>query len=151
MSVVIPEVVCAAIIRPDGLVVVKKGDLWILPGGKKHPGESDAQCLDREIRQEELTGVMRLRFFPRNPVWEEEVEAKEYFMKLEGVTPFSGHFVKVTVHRVEMEGAYVQANPRSEITGYLVTAQPELLPLSPITRRVVDLLRDRGEYGFGQT
>jgi mutator protein MutT len=33
---------------PDGL----RPNMWEMPGGKKDPGETDAQCLARELREE---------------------------------------------------------------------------------------------------
>ena len=34
--------------NPDGL----RPNMWEMPGGKKDPGESDAECLARELREE---------------------------------------------------------------------------------------------------
>lgn len=42
------------VVRDGRLLVVRKrgGTLWILPGGKPEPGESDEQALNREVREE---------------------------------------------------------------------------------------------------
>lgn len=56
--------VCAAVVRDGGMVLVcsrPKGyhmeGRWEFPGGKKHPDESDAECLKREIREELGAGI----------------------------------------------------------------------------------------------
>ena len=54
-----PIHVCAAVIRNNGRILLcTRPDgkhlegLWEFPGGKADPGESDEQCLKREIREE---------------------------------------------------------------------------------------------------
>jgi 8-oxo-dGTP diphosphatase len=51
--------VCAAVIRRDGATMLcnrppdkAHAGLWEFPGGKRHNGESDAECLRREIHEE---------------------------------------------------------------------------------------------------
>ena len=46
----------AAIINEGKLLIVRKKQSWILPGGKPEPGESDLDCLCREVGQE-LSGT----------------------------------------------------------------------------------------------
>ncbi|MCV7255894.1 (deoxy)nucleoside triphosphate pyrophosphohydrolase [Mycobacterium hackensackense] len=51
-------VVAGALISEDGLLVAQRArpaelaGLWELPGGKVAPGESDAEALSRELREE---------------------------------------------------------------------------------------------------
>ena len=54
-----PIVVLAAVIERNGLLLVTRrlegthlSGLWEFPGGKCEPGESDAACLARELKEE---------------------------------------------------------------------------------------------------
>jgi len=48
------EVTCALIQRGESLLMARRADSgrWELPGGKREPGESLSQCLQREIAEE---------------------------------------------------------------------------------------------------
>lgn len=50
------ETVNAVIIENRKILVVRKKDSWLLPGGKPKEGESDLECLFREFG-EELSGT----------------------------------------------------------------------------------------------
>jgi mutator protein MutT len=59
-----PIVVVAAVAERDGRYLVTRrlagthlAGLWEFPGGKCEPGETHAQCLDREMREELDVGV----------------------------------------------------------------------------------------------
>ena len=46
------KAISAAIVSNGRIIVVKKGDVWILPGGKPDGNETDQQCLTRELGEE---------------------------------------------------------------------------------------------------
>ena len=78
----------AAIIQEGRLLLVKKKESWILPGGKPETGESDLACLCREVA-EELSGT-RLRvtryfgeFYGRSPHTRDLIQVRVYFADLE--------------------------------------------------------------------
>lgn len=79
----------AAIIKDRKILLVKKKEIWILPGGKPQEGESDIECLCREVR-EELSGTelenIRFygRFFGKTPHSDEFLEAKVYLADVNG-------------------------------------------------------------------
>jgi len=59
------DVVCAVIVRDDGLFLVaqrppakRMGGLWEFPGGKIEPGEDPVAALRREIREEFGTEIV---------------------------------------------------------------------------------------------
>lgn len=58
------ETINAAIIRNAKILVVRKRESWLLPGGKPQADESDIACLCREIN-EELSGntVENIRYY----------------------------------------------------------------------------------------
>ncbi len=67
-----PVRVCAAVIRDEGKILMCSRPpgshlegFWEFPGGKVHPGESDAECLVREIREELSAEIMVLDLIGR--------------------------------------------------------------------------------------
>jgi len=78
-----PKVVVAALIERGGRLLISQrrsdaghGGRWEFPGGKREPGERDAQALHRELREElgielvigahawtERSGPLELRFY----------------------------------------------------------------------------------------
>lgn len=80
----------ALVIQNKKLLVVKKNDYWILPGGKLDEGESDYDCLVREISIEELPGTNLLvgnyykTFEGRTPTSKKYLESKCYFCEVAG-------------------------------------------------------------------
>lgn len=67
--------ICAAIIDNDKILLVRKRQSWILPGGKPEPNESDIECLCREV-SEELSGT--------------QLDNIRYYGAFEGVTLHKG-------------------------------------------------------------
>lgn len=61
------DVTCALLLREGRLLVARRADngRWELPGGKREPGESLAQCLAREIAEELGAKVAVLRPWAR--------------------------------------------------------------------------------------
>lgn len=54
-----PVIVCAAVIRKEGRILLctrpegkHLAGMWEFPGGKLHDGETEFQCIRREIREE---------------------------------------------------------------------------------------------------
>ncbi len=52
----------AAIIKDRKLLVCRKKDLWISPGGKVELGETDEECLRRELMEEIQVEVKSFKF-----------------------------------------------------------------------------------------
>lgn len=57
------EVCCAIIVNKSEILAVQRGPeshhpwKWEFPGGKVHPGETAAQCIEREIKEELGIGI----------------------------------------------------------------------------------------------
>lgn len=80
----------AVIIENKKLLLVKKNLNWIFPGGKPETGETDLECLCREVA-EELTGT-KLKdiqhygdFIGKTPHKEDLLKAKAYFANIDGM------------------------------------------------------------------
>jgi len=116
----------AAIIRKGRLLLVRKRQTWILPGGKPKGGESDIRCLIREGK-EELPGL-RLRNF-------------RYFGTFVGTTPHIGDELRAEVYLAEADG---EVCPSAEINAAEWTREPEKFHLSDITRKIILALRQKG-------
>lgn len=105
-------------------------DKYYLPGGKREPGESDAQCLRREIR-EEL--AVSLKPESLRPVGVFEAQAH-------GHPP--GTNVRMSCYAAEYEGTLAASAEIAEFT-WLTYADRERC--SPVDQIIFDWLRDRGE------
>jgi ADP-ribose pyrophosphatase YjhB (NUDIX family) len=46
------KVVDIIVERKDMLLLIKRGDFWILPGGESEPGEDEMQCLEDVVARE---------------------------------------------------------------------------------------------------
>ena len=69
----VQSVISAVVIQGGGLLLVRKEEIWILPGGNPRTDESDVQCLFRELCDEEIS---RLR-----------IKRLKYLRSFHGVTP----------------------------------------------------------------
>ncbi len=116
-----------AIIISDGrLLIVRKKDSWILPGGKIEPGESDEECLRREM-SEELPKLV--------------ISDLRYFAEFIGTTPHSKTELCAVVYLATATG---NTKPSAEINASKWTAEPEKFKLSDITSKIIAALRTDG-------
>jgi len=119
------KVICAAIRKEGKILLVKKKETWILPGGKPKRKEPDKQCLIREFSEElPLTKLKNIKFYRtvkgQTPHRKDMIESKVYFADLTGET-----------------------YPYAEIKAAVWTKNPEKFNLSEITRKIIeDLLSE---------
>ncbi len=118
----------AAIIDSGKILLVKKRDVWILPGGKPKEGESDLECLCREVG-EELSGT--------------RIQKMNHYKDFEGLTPHAGDKLKARVYFAETIGG---VNPYSaEITSSeWVGKENKGYALSEITLKIFASLVNEG-------
>ena len=118
----------AAIINSCKILLVKKKETWILPGGKPGKGESDLECLCREV-SEELSGT--------------QINKIKHYGDFEGITPHTGDQLKAKVYLAEVVG-WVNP-PSAEITSAeWVGKYYGEYALSDITLKVVNSLINEG-------
>ena len=83
------KAVCIAAIQNRLLLLVRKGETWILPGGKPERHETNEACLIREV-SEELPGCCVVDLQPLG-MWE-------------GRTPHMGDIIQCWIYIGTIEG-----------------------------------------------
>ena len=117
----------AAIIKDYSILLVRKKQTWILPGGKPLPEESDIECLCREIK-EELSGT--------------ELENIRYYKEFEGITPHRGDVLRAKVYFADIKGNLYR--PSAEIEEHSWAKDPLSYSLSDITFKIINSLIEEG-------
>ena len=100
-----------------------------LPGGKREPGESDGDALVREIR-EELSIDILPETMAHVGVFAAQADAKP-----------QGTTVRMTCYRADFRG---EIAPAGEIEEVLWVGYQDRDKCSPVTRLVLDWLKDSG-------
>lgn len=119
------EVIGLIQIENDKILLVKKRDVWIFPGGKRNLGETDTQCLEREL-MEELNVRVSIGNFYRTfraiaPYGEGEIEIRNYFGYILG-TP--------------------RLTPGDSVIDFLSTSNPERYNLSEAMQKSIKSLKE---------
>ena len=110
----------------EGLLLTKKKKTWILPGGKPLDGETDYDCLFREINEE--LGLSK-----------EQISITNYYKNFIGRTPHKGDLLENIVYFGILKG---KIKPANEISEAKYVKDFEYYNLSDITQKVVDSLRE---------
>jgi 8-oxo-dGTP diphosphatase len=120
------EVTCALIQRGASLLLARRADSgrWELPGGKREPGESLAQCLQREIAEELGCRVQ---------VLEPAGQARD----MDRPDPIVLH-----CFRCRLNGGEPQAKEHKELR-WVSLSEALALDLCPADRELLHLLNDR--------
>jgi 8-oxo-dGTP diphosphatase len=119
-------VINAAVIQDKQLLLVRKLSSWILPGGKLEPGESDLECLSREV-YEELSGT-RLKDF-------------RFYNNFYGKSPFKTDNIRVAVYFARIDGHLRTVRAGDSILESAWANYGSAHKLSNITARIMDDLR----------
>ena len=110
-----------ASIREGALLLVLKGNVWILPGGKPLENEDATTCLTREVGEELPKATMIIG---------------DHFGDFTGRTPHTGDTLSATVFLGLIDG---DITPAAEINDaqYFTRDQLRSLPVSEITRDII--------------
>lgn len=120
------KAVCVVVIENGCILLVQKHETWILPGGKPEAGESDVQCLLREVG-EELPNL--------------KLQNLKYFGAFIGITPHKNDELRAEVYFADSDGEITTA---AEINMAKWVKKPEECNLSDITQKIVLSLRKEG-------
>lgn len=120
----------AAIISGSKILLARKKQSWILPGGKPEVGESDIDCLMREI-SEEVLGL--------------EITDTRYYGAFVGKTPHKGDMLEATVYLMDFK-LNTDLHPGAEIAELAWISADDMrnYNLSDITLKIVDQLVREG-------
>ena len=110
----------------EGLLLTKKKNIWILPGGKPLDGETDYDCLIRELNEE-----LRLS--------KEQILITNYYKNFIGKTPHKKDLLENIAYFGTLKGKIKPANEISEAK-YIINF--ENYNLSDITKKVVNSLKE---------
>ena len=106
-------------------------DRYYIPGGKREGGESDLDCLVREVREELRVGVVTssVRFVGR------------FVAQAHGHA--TGTLVCMTCYRAEVDGT---PEPDNEIVEIQWFSYADRDRVSPVDQLIFDFLRERGNW-----
>ncbi|MDD3310074.1 MAG: NUDIX domain-containing protein [Dysgonamonadaceae bacterium] len=114
-------------IKDKKILLVRKRETWILPGGKPNLGESDAECLLREL-SEELPKLSVIGDF-------------KLYKSFTGQTPHQGDIVEAVAYFSKIQG---EIKPDREISEALWTNNFDNIKLSEITTKIINPLYKDG-------
>ena len=116
----------AAVIQDQKLLLVRKNLTWILPGGKPENGETDLECLCREI-DEELSGT--------------KIKNIHFYKSFEDKTPHKGDILRAKVYFANIDGHLYAVRDGDSISEVTWTNDFSKYNLSDITSKIVNSLQ----------
>ncbi len=118
------KVIDAISFKDGKILVVKKKDIWILPGGKPEEGEDDIECLLRECKEE----------LPDSQF----IITKKY-KEFIGQTPHTGDIIITKTYFAKVSGSI---KPSAEISEANFISKEDIssIPLSDITSQIIESL-----------
>ena len=113
-------------IKDRKILLVRKRQAWILPGGKPKKDESDIECLSREI-SEEILGT--------------KFQIKDYYGSFTGETPHKKYILTAKVYFIDVSEV---GNPAREIAEVRWFSRDETneYNISDITKKVICQLKE---------
>jgi 8-oxo-dGTP diphosphatase len=122
------KVICAAIIKDKKILLVRKKETWIMPGGKPQENENDLVCLNREI-SEELPGLKILK--------------TDFYKEISGKTPHVGDVINARVYLAEAEGEFLPSAEINDVS-WFDRARVSSSVVSDLTQNILaELFEDR--------
>lgn len=116
-------------IQNNRILLVKKKDTWIIPGGKIEAFESKDDCLKREFK-EELPNIGIL--------------IKGFYKSFSGITPFTKSEVLVEIFFVEIIGNDISSSAEILDSKFFKKEELRLIKVSDITRGILNDLEKDG-------
>lgn len=114
-------------IQDKKILLTKKKQVWILPGGKPEAEETDLECLSRELAEELPKLIVIDDFKP--------------YKSFSGKTPHKGDMLEAITYFATVEG---EITPSMEITEAGWFNDFDAINLSDITAKIIDALKTDG-------
>ena len=129
LFLIMEKVINGLIFEKDKVLVVKKKDKYILPGGELNFKEFYFHCLEREFR-EKLSGT--------------HVDVGNFYDSFSGITPFSKKSFETNVYFCELIGKL--GKPSAEILDrkYIGKCDLKLNNFSEVTKKILEQLVEEG-------
>lgn len=119
--------ISAAIIQNKKILLVKKKNTWILPGGKPEDNENDLECLCREI-DEELSGT--------------KIKDMKYYNHFDDKTPHRGDILRTKVYFANIDGELYGVREGDSISEMKWIKNFSEYNLSDISCKIIDSLKE---------
>jgi ADP-ribose pyrophosphatase YjhB (NUDIX family) len=120
----------AAIINDEyQVLLLRKKETWIFPGGKKEGNETDLEALLREITTEELP--------------ETRLHINEFYKKFDGVGPNTGLPITTNVYLARIEGE-IKTSSEIKEAKWMSYTDVKNSPLAPMTLDIYNSLKKDG-------
>ena len=119
--------ISAAIIKNKKILLVRKKETWILPGGKPENNESPLETLTREVREE---------------LSETKIKNQKYYNTFYGITPHSKKNLEVTVYLAELDGPLNMVTEKDSILEYQWVKKNTSHNLSETTAKILHTLEN---------
>lgn len=118
----------ALCVRANRVLLLRKRDTWILPGGKPEAGEDDLSCLMRENSEELPRAIFIIGAF---------------YAEFTGITPHSQTELRAKVYLAEVRGSLT---PSAEISDAQFFSRNDFsdLEISDITKKILDSALETG-------
>ena len=113
-------------INEERLLLVRKKDIWILPGGKLENGESDSDCLFRELKEELSVSKQQFRIY-------------NFYKSFIGRTPFSNALLEAKVYFGRLRDGLIK--PNNEINDVKFIRNFKNYKISEITNKIINSLK----------
>ena len=119
------KVVCLIALKNNKLLLIKKQNVWILPGGNQVEGEDEIKCLERNL-VEQLPCL--------------KLNGPNFFGGFFGKSAFGDYNLEALAYRSEISGEAISGENFS--SGWFSSEELDGIKISEITKKAVSSLRD---------
>lgn len=109
------------------LLLIRKKNIWILPGGRLENGESDSDCLFRRLEEEFSVSKQKIRIYT-------------FYKSFTSRAPFSNTILEAKVYFGRLGSGFIK--PNNEIKNIAFVKDFENYKISKLTNKIIDSLKE---------